>query len=267
MYNLKTIEIRKQTIDWILSKGPYEYFITLTFKYDQGERKCHSQANHLIRLLNRRLFGRNNKTDYLEGYVFIENHSHHRDSVHYHLAIKYHNNFDISGKKHFIEHFYDCLRRVKTDVKFNVFGKKKIMVHTSVQENQTRSLSCSPLILVKSSLKCTSRIASGRRLKVRNPSYCRKRVVIEGIFKLSETYDYLRKKTDLNDEECKMFRELTESKESTKNDAFCAKHCEVTKTYDDRKLIDYLTKRFEDDGDDASFAKELNIDGFCRLND
>lgn len=212
MYNLKTIELRKQMIDWIVSRGPYEYFITLTFRYDQSDKKCEEQANQLLRFLNRRLFGRKNETDHLDGYVFIEKHSHIRESVHYHFAIKYHQNFDLIGKKHFLQHFYECLRRVKTSDKYNVFGDK------------------------------TNRI--------------------DYIHSANDLFEHLRKKEYLNDEEEELLERLIALRNVTRYDAFCVDRCEVKEVYADRELIKYLTKRFEDDGEDVDFIHELTRDGF-----
>lgn len=123
---MKTIETMKLQRDYqklVLDNGPYQYFLTITFKYNQSENVSNQQINFLLRILNRKLFGRNNHTDYLDGFAFIENHRYFRDSIHYHLMIKNHQNFDLPDKKNFVEHFYDCLKKVKTNSNHPAFDE------------------------------------------------------------------------------------------------------------------------------------------------
>jgi hypothetical protein len=113
MATIKGIELRKAYMDFVLNNGPFEYFITLTFKHSQREEDCNQQINFLLSLMNRKLFGRKYSNQIMEGFAFAEPHRFFRNSVHYHLVIKGDEVFHLEGKKTIQEHFRGCLSKVK----------------------------------------------------------------------------------------------------------------------------------------------------------
>ena len=134
MNSIETMKLRNNYKQFVLDNGPYKYFLTMTFKYNQSENISNQQINFLIRILNQKIFGRKNNQDHIDGFVFIETHKYFRDSVHYHLMIKDNLNFDILGKKHFLEHLYDCTLKVKTNSNHHAFDERNCMIQNIYDE-------------------------------------------------------------------------------------------------------------------------------------
>ena len=134
MNSIETMKLRNDYKQLVLDNGPYKYFLTITFKYNQSEYISNQQINFLLRLLNRKIFTRNNHTEYIDGFVFVENHKYFRDSIHYHLMIKDNQNFDLPDKKHLVEHFYDCLKKVKTNSNHPAFDEHNCRVQNVYDE-------------------------------------------------------------------------------------------------------------------------------------
>lgn len=134
MNSIEKMKLHECYKQLILDNGPYQYFLTMTFKYNQSEIVSHQQINFLIRILNRKIFGRNNPQDYLTGFVFSENHKYFRNSIHYHLMLKNHPNFDILSKKHFLEHLYDCTIKVKTNRNYPAFDDRNCVIQNIYDE-------------------------------------------------------------------------------------------------------------------------------------
>lgn len=105
---------RTALTDFIRRNGPFAYFITLTFPRLQTIDTCTEQINYLIFMLNKKLFGRYNDYEYLQGYCIFENHGMSASNpFHSHIIIKNDSRLDPVSKKPFIDHFWSLLTKVR----------------------------------------------------------------------------------------------------------------------------------------------------------
>lgn len=109
----RKLDLRQSYNAFIQECGPYKYALTLTFKHAQSEADYNQQVNFLLRLLNKRLYGKRNETKHLEGFAAAEVHKYFRSTVHYHFIIKDSPAFHQEGKKSFEEHLYRCSKKIK----------------------------------------------------------------------------------------------------------------------------------------------------------
>lgn len=132
------LKIRNNYDTFVYNLKPYQYFFTLTFRYNQTENLCVEQVNHFLRLMNNKFFGRKRTTQYLEGFAFAEPHKFFSDRIHYHFLVKPNDQYEIPGKTNFRDYFYRCLEKVKLNQHSTVpaFVKRSIDFQENLYEEE-----------------------------------------------------------------------------------------------------------------------------------
>jgi len=111
--NTSTDTIRNRYIDFIRQHGPFAYYFTLTFPKRQTDDTCTQQINHLLYLLNKKIF-RNSTTDYLTGFCVYERHGDFaNNSIHCHALIRHDPRLDPESKPSFLDHFLNLINSNK----------------------------------------------------------------------------------------------------------------------------------------------------------
>lgn len=112
--NISDNSIRARYIDFIKQHGPFAYFFTITFPKRQTDDACTQQINQLLYLLNNKIYGKRNTTEYLTGFCFYEKHGLSANNlVHCHGIIKHDPKLDPDCKQSFPDHFWMLINNKK----------------------------------------------------------------------------------------------------------------------------------------------------------
>lgn len=122
--------LTEQWREMIRQRGPYYFFITITFSTRTGfEARC-QYTNYLLHQFNRRLFRHNYKKRYkfIEGFAFFEDHPSQstNNKPHIHLLVEYNEVFDKQSVAEYIEMFFSAAGEVKNGWNNPVFSPKCI---------------------------------------------------------------------------------------------------------------------------------------------
>ncbi|ACM18961.1 hypothetical protein Geob_0595 [Geotalea daltonii FRC-32] len=114
MISLNNHPEKRAYTEFIRRNGPFAYFITLTFPRWQTVDACTQQINYLMHFLNKKIYGRNSGSEYLEGFCFFEKHKTSANNpLHSHILIKHDSRLDTESKISFIDHFWNMINKVR----------------------------------------------------------------------------------------------------------------------------------------------------------
>jgi len=125
--------------DFILSQGPYKYFITYTSRLNIDADTLLSCVYESIKRANRKLIGKKyneNKDDYFEGFAFLEKHPSGKSKCEYHvhIIVKAKEVLNKLNLKTVISTIKKTINTIKHKT-YNVFKKKCIDVAECFDEN------------------------------------------------------------------------------------------------------------------------------------
>jgi len=123
--------LTEQWREMIKQRGPYYFFITLTFSMRTGfEARC-QYANYLLHQFNRRVFRHSYKkrNKFVEGFAFFEDHPSQctDNKPHIHLLVEYNEVFDKKSVDEYKDMFLNAAYEVKNAWNKHVFSKKCIV--------------------------------------------------------------------------------------------------------------------------------------------
>jgi hypothetical protein len=116
--------------DFLLSQGPYKYFITYTSRLNIGSDLLVSFVFESIKRTNRKLFGKNYNRDnknYLEGFAFVEKHrlQNSKCECHVHIIIKSKKELDKIESAYVVRTIKESVKTIKHN-QYIVFDIKGI---------------------------------------------------------------------------------------------------------------------------------------------
>ena len=122
--------LTEQWREMIRQRGPYYFFITLTFSMRTGfEARC-QYTNYLLHQFNRRVFRHNYKKrkKFVEGFAFFEDHPSQctDNKPHMHLLVEYNEVFDKKSVSEYIEMFFSAAGEVLNGWNKPVFNAKGV---------------------------------------------------------------------------------------------------------------------------------------------
>lgn len=132
--------ITEQYKEFIRNKGPYSFFITLTFKkHVRFNQKC-EYINSFLHFYNQQLFGhryKEKKDKCMKGCAFFENHTsvEMEDCMHVHILINTHQKFLNDDVHKHESKFMKAIKIVKDGRNRNVFNKKCVNFKMVSDEN------------------------------------------------------------------------------------------------------------------------------------
>jgi len=116
--------------EWVESLGPYDYFITLTFRWNIGIRVISEFTNKLLRQFNRMVFSKKykNRERYLQGFAVIERHisGNSKCDNHVHILVKYDERYSDYGMWKLHNVFLNAALRVRNPWGIDVFRTRCI---------------------------------------------------------------------------------------------------------------------------------------------
>ena len=109
-------ELKKAYITLIKQHEPYSHQLTLTFNQYYSEYDLDRIRYKFMDRLNRRIFGKNNKTDKIE-YVSFKEYKN-RNVPHYHILLKYDDKFYEKNKPTIEEHVEQLIDKFRHITRF-----------------------------------------------------------------------------------------------------------------------------------------------------
>lgn len=131
--NAKKVKTNKMK-EFVVRNKPFDFFVTLTFGRNTDIHECCKYANALLYRLNNKLFGKGNgnKSEWIEGFAFIEEHKQgkSRNDIHIHMLLKHNDRFDAFDFVKEDSIFYWVASQVRDAGKAQVFHNNCIDIKT-----------------------------------------------------------------------------------------------------------------------------------------